>query len=74
MVGGVEEHQLSGGQLVLFAGGAIGGEHVRVALFEFQGDALAHHAHGVDGVDDDLGGAVENISFQIGEHDVPSFY
>lgn len=49
-------------------GGGVGQEVVGEGFFEHEGEALAHYADSVDGVDEGFGGGVEEVSFQEAEH------
>jgi hypothetical protein len=50
------------GQLSALASFSVHGEIVRIGFFELQGNALAHHPYGVDGVDQCPCRAVEQVA------------
>ncbi len=55
-------------EAVVLCGARVTPEHLRVGALELQRDALAHDAHGVDGVDEGVHVGLEEIAVRQRDH------
>ncbi len=70
LVRGAVELELADGEFAGIAEVAVNFEHLRVDGLKILGQAFAHDALGVDGVDQHFGGGAEKIADDVVDHDI----